>query len=174
MRISDWERWLHVSSTIAVLIGVVLVILQLRQNAELIELQIMKDDANSYYESMQDQLPDNMLEISHKARTDPKSLTEAEFLAMDAELWSSTVVRWRGQYELAERGLLDDSVWRRTITEEAAAYFAYPFGRAYWARIKDWQTTLPTELIEYVDEVVAESPDHKPREQYKDVMRRLE
>jgi len=174
MNNKNLEYWLQLSSTLAVLVGVVLVILQLRQNAELIELQILKEDANSYYESVQENLPENMFEIWQKSHDDPKSLTPLEFRALDAELWSSTVSRWRGLYELAERGLIDHSVWKRNVIEEGPGFLAYPFGRAYWERIKDWETTLPVELVEFIDTVLADAPGNKQAEQYSDVMRRLD
>jgi len=174
MNRKDWESWLQISSTIAVLGGVVLVIAQLRQNAELIELQILKEDANSYFESVQENLPDNMLEIWQKSHEDPTSLTLLEFRAMDSELWSSTVSRWRGLYDLADRDLLDHAVWQRAVIEECPGFLANPFGRAYWERIKDWETTLPAELIEFVDAVLADAPDNKVADQYADVMRRIE
>ena len=40
---NNWDGWLQISSTLAVLFGIALVVFELQQNSDLIELQIVKD-----------------------------------------------------------------------------------------------------------------------------------
>jgi len=87
MNNDKWESWLQVTSTLAVLIGVALVVLQLRQNSELIELQILKQDSESSIEHILSVLPENFYEIRQKSIEDPGGLTDLEFRAVDAFLW---------------------------------------------------------------------------------------
>jgi hypothetical protein len=63
-------------------------------------------------------LPQNLYEIRQKSIDDPSNLTHLEFRALDAFLWSITINRWRGLYELAERGLLEEEVWQRAVRED--------------------------------------------------------
>ena len=104
---SKLENWIHLSSTIAVLVGVLLVVIQLRQNSELIELQIMKDDANSFIEAEVSLLPENIYEIRQKSLDEPENLTLYEYQVLDAFYWATGVTRWRSLCDLAERDLLD-------------------------------------------------------------------
>ncbi len=71
MNNDKWESWLQVTSTLAVLIGVALVVLQLRQNSDLIELQILKQDSESSIEHILSVLSENFYEIRQKSIEDP-------------------------------------------------------------------------------------------------------
>ncbi len=72
MNNDKWESWLQVTSTLAVLIGVALVVLQLRQNSDLIELQILKQDSESSIEHILSVLSENFYEIRQKSIEDPR------------------------------------------------------------------------------------------------------
>ncbi len=163
----DWNNWLQISSTLAVLAGVVLVIAQLRQNAELIELQILKQESESYIQNFAEILPENFTQVWLKAIDDPQSLSRDEIFAVDIYLYARSVARWRAMYDLAERGLLEDSEWRQRVAEDAPSALAYPFGRAWWEGIKEWGATLrgehieaplPDELVDAIDRALAQEP----------------
>ena len=48
MKHIDYKGWLQLSANVAILAGLVLVIFQLRQSADLLEFQILKQDDDSY------------------------------------------------------------------------------------------------------------------------------
>jgi hypothetical protein len=132
MKNNNWDGWLQISSTLAGLFGIALAVFELQQNSDLIELQIVKDDADKIDERILGVLPQNLYEIRQKSIDDPNNLTHLEYRALDAFLWSITINRWRSLYELAERRLLEEEVWQRAVREDGPV-LAYPFGRAYWA-----------------------------------------
>jgi len=173
MNNNRWENWLQISSTLAVLVGVVLVVIQLRQNAELLELQILKQDAESYVETDLGLLPEDVYQIRQKSLDEPENLTLYEYQVLDVFYWSTGVVRWRSLYELSERGLLDDAAWQRMVWEDASWLLANPFGRAYWERIKAI-SGLPGPLVEFVDTTLADSEDNFIDDSFKDVKKHLE
>jgi hypothetical protein len=146
-----WERYFLISSNLAVMVGVILVVIQLRQNADLLELQILKQDADEYVANAIETLPENFDEIMYKSMESPGDLTGPEIISLDKYFWGRQVARWRGLYDLAERGLLEESSWKRAIQEEAPT-MNYPFGREWWIGIKNWETTLPDDFIELVDQ----------------------
>ena len=57
------ENLIQVFSTVAVLIGIALVIVELRQSSELVELQILKQDVEGANERGLNVLPENIYEI---------------------------------------------------------------------------------------------------------------
>jgi hypothetical protein len=174
VRTNKLEQWIQLSSTGAVLVGVVLVVIQLRQNSELIELQILKDDANSYIENEINLLPDNIYEIRQKSLDAPDELTLYEYQVLDGLYWATAVSRWRSLYDLAERGLVNQSAWKNLIQEDVDWYFANEFGRAWWERVSTLESTLPTELIEHVNASLAELPDSYMNDALEDVKNRIE
>jgi hypothetical protein len=168
------EIWVQISSAVAVLIGILLVVIQLRQNAELFELQILKEDFNSYIENEVSLLPENIYEIRQKSLDEPENLTLYDYQVLDGLYWATGVTRWRSLYELAERGLLDQSEWKRSVQEDFDWYLANPFGRAWWARMSKKESTLPTELVEYVNVLLADLPDSYMEDALEDVKNRIE
>jgi len=168
------DNWLQISTTVAVLIGIALVVIELQQNSDLVELQILKQDAEAATDRGISILPDNIYEIRQKSIDNPEDLTHLEFRALDGLLWYSTVNRWRGLYDLAEQGLLEDEVWRTAVKEEAPIFLAYPFGRAYWERMREVATYLPADFVVGIDEVLANASDNYAADSFSDVMERLE
>jgi hypothetical protein len=151
---------LQISSNFAVLVGVVLVIVQLRQNAELLELQILKQDTDSYIENEIAMLPENYTEIWAKMILEPENLTLSEFRAIDSHFWAQNISRWRNLYDLYERGLLDSTAWRRLVSDDVEIEFAHPYGRWYWNSVVESEENLPPELVEFVSSLLAEAPDN--------------
>ena len=167
------ESLVQFFSTIAVLIGIALVIVELRQSSELVELQILKQDVEGANERRLNVLPENIYEIRQKSIDDPENLTHLEYRAMDGYFWYFAINRGRGLYDLTKRGLLEDGVWQRAVAEEVRAIMAYPFGRAYWERLRDSALSLPPELIDVIDATLNEAPYDYSAEAYSDVLERV-
>ena len=167
-----WGQYFQVATNLAVLLGVVLVVIQLRQNSELLELQIIKQVADTYTAAALETLPENFNDVFYKSIDSPEDLTGAELLALDRYLWGRLLTRWRGLYDLADLGLLEDSAWRRSIVEDAGL-LDYPYGRAWWNGIKNWETTLPEELVALVDEVLENSPGDSQRDVFAKTKRQI-
>jgi len=167
------ENWIQLSSTVAVLVGILLVVFQLRQNSELIELQILKDDSNSIIENEVSLLPENIYEIRQKTLDEPDNLTLYEYQVLDAFYWSTGVTRWRGLYDLSERGLVDESAWMRLVQDDVEWYLANQFGRAWWERVARAESTLPKKLVDYVNATIDNVPDSYMDDVFMDVRNRM-
>ena len=174
MKKKKWDGWHQILSTLAVLVGVALVILEIRQNSELIELQILKQSSDNYIAYSIAVLPANIYAIRQKSMDNPESLSHLDFRALDGFYWAITVLQWRGLYDLSERGLLERSAWQRMVQDEAPVYLGYPFGRAWWKGIKDGATSLPDELVSTVDEALADTPRNFSAKSFEDAMKLLE
>ena len=174
MKNKGWEKWARLFSAGAVLLGLVLVVYELRQNSEMIELQILKQTSDAYVSDSLSLLPDNLYEIRQKSIDNPEALTHLEYRVLDSYYWSQVITRWRGLYDLAERGLVDPDDWRKRIQDEAAIYLGYPFGRAYWERSKQTDNTLPDEFEAAIDEAIGPgTTENFPVTAYNEVMRML-
>jgi hypothetical protein len=161
MKHFEYKGWLQLSANVAILAGVVLVIFQLRQNADLLELQILKQDTDSYIASELMMIGENYADTWQKMLEEPESLNLAELRAIESHFWAHNIVRWRNLYELHSRGLLDEDAWKRIIREDLEYEFAHPYGRAWWEDIKD-NIDLPRELVEFVDDGLAKAPHNAP------------
>jgi hypothetical protein len=173
MKHFEYKGWLQLSANVAILVGVVLVIFQLRQNADLLELQILKQDTDSYIASELMMIGENYADTWQKMLEEPENLNLAELRAIESHFWAHDIVRWRNLYELHSRGLLDEDAWKRIIREDLEYEFAHPYGRAWWEDIKD-NIDLPRELVEFVDDGLAKAPHNAPVAAFNRILERVE
>lgn len=100
MKQHDWVNWLQIWSNMAVLIGVVLVVLQLGQYADLTEFQILKQEADKYVEVEMALANSDYPRIRAKMIEEPQNLTLSEMRVIDGNLWAHVLVRWRNLYQV--------------------------------------------------------------------------
>jgi hypothetical protein len=147
---SDLLQWLQVSANLAILAGVVLVVLQMRQNADLLELQILKQDADSYIAAELALIGENYTETWQKMLEEPENLTLAEKRALESILWAHMIKRWVNTYKLAQQGLIEDIEWKHAVDSDVGYELAHPYGKAWWKEAREI-SMIPRQLAEYVD-----------------------
>jgi hypothetical protein len=170
MKHFEYKGWLQLSANVAILAGVVLVIFQLRQNADLLELQILKQDADSYIAGEMMMIGENYADTWQKMIEEPENLNLAELRAIESHLWAHDIARWRNLYELHSRGLLDEDAWKRGIREDLEYELAHPYGRAWWEEVRDIPD-LPRELVEFVDNGLAKASHNYPLETFDRILK---
>lgn len=161
MKHFEYKGWLQLSANVAILAGVVLVIFQLRQNADLLELQILKQEADSYISGELMMIGENYADTWQKMVEEPENLNLAEIRAIESHLWAHDIVRWRSMYDLYSKGLLEEDVWKRRIREDLDYELAHPYGRAWWEEVKEIPD-LPPELVKFVDDGLAKADHNYP------------
>ena len=161
MKHINYKDWLQLSANVAILSGVVLVIFQLRQNADLLELQILKQDVDSYIAGELMMIGENYADTWQKMIEEPENLNLAELRAIESHLWAHDIVRWRHLYDMHSRGLLDEDAWKRMVSDDLAYELAHPYGRAWLEYIRD-NTDLPPELVEFIDDGLAKAGHNHP------------
>lgn len=172
MRRFDWVAWLSISSNLAVIVGVVLVVIQLRQNADLLEFQILKQETDNYIESDIILVGTDYPRVFEKMLKAPQEITLAEARVIEASLWGHNLVRWRNLYDLFERGLLDESSWQRIVGEDLDYVLAHPYGRAWWEESRTY-ALIPEELTAFIDQRLSESPNNATREYHDKLIQRV-
>ena len=156
------NRWLVLFANIGVLVGLVLVLLQMKQNEELLRVQIM----NEYFESnIAEQATfagENLPTIWQKSIEEPENLSFAEMRAMEAQTFSP-LSRWINLYRLSEAGIVDKSFWKSQVEMDAPFYFSSPYGRAWWELYAEQipVSYLPTELKDEIDKQLAAASQYE-------------
>ena len=114
MEIGKLNNWLQVSANIGIVLGLVLVGVQLRQNSELARIQLLNDESQRVVEFELELVGEHGASVWAKSIEDPENLTLEEVRIMEALLWSF-IENLRGTYRLAQLGLLEDSDWRSFV-----------------------------------------------------------
>ncbi len=87
MRLLDRaSTWLSLAASLAILVGLVLVAIELNQNTEHLRLQLMDQIIARSSEGNRALLGENPTAAIEKSVREPESLTHAEFLIVDAYL----------------------------------------------------------------------------------------
>jgi len=83
MKTDKISRWLILGANIGVVLGLLLVALQIRQEAELTKMQLFSDHTNARKEWAQAMMGDSPMSVVAKSIERPKDLSLEELLIMD-------------------------------------------------------------------------------------------
>ena len=178
------SNWLQVGANIGILVGLILVGLQMRQNSGLLRMQLMKEESASYLSTESAILGDNYADVYAKSINDPKNMTLAEQRIEETMLWSHTVFRWTSTYRLSEMGLVETQQWKSEVSRDAGFFFSEPYGRAWWDTFYDYsmivsedpnhEAYVPIELLEYANTHINLIPMHQTTDAFEKLKENLD
>lgn len=156
---SKLNSWLQVAANIGIVAGLVLVGLQLKQNSDLLRMQMLYDESHRAIELETEVVGERGAEVWARSIEEPENLTLAEIRIMEALLWSF-IEQLRGTYRLAEQGLLSEEDWRKRAESEVTFYLSDPYSLAWWRNFSDDNDYLPEALRQAIDEAIATDDSH--------------
>lgn len=122
------NRWLTLSANIGVLIGIILILAELNQNADLMRAQMTQARGDNVMQTYRDMmLSDHWVEIRAKGRAAPstdawiKSLSPVEY----ERVWYRQLMDYhdlRTQFYQYQSGYLDEQIWRSLSREQARRF----------------------------------------------------
>ena len=148
------HRWLALGANVGILIGLVLVIVQIRQSTQLARSTHRSqgnDVANQVYANLLGERGGDVIEKSVEC---PQELTYSDFMALDAFLFSSINMVYR-DYQLAEQGLYSEADWKQSVDLYVHWYLGNRFGRAWWD--EEAKIFFPEEFAAYVSKQLNET-----------------
>lgn len=157
MNAGKMSNWLQIGANLGIILGLVLVGFQLKQNSDLLRVQLLYEESQSFINHERLMMGENPAETWAKALENPDGLSPAEFRIMDAYLYAMSE-QWRTSHRLSELGILDDE-WKDRLVEEASYYLGNPFGRAWW-NVYRREIQLPAEMVEIIEQELKASPDY--------------
>jgi len=156
MDASKMNNWLQILANVGIVVGLMLVGFQMKQNSDLLKTQLLYDESRRIVDFEMQMLGDEPSQIWAKSLTDPKGLTLEEQRVMEAMLWIYAE-HIRATHLLSELGLLDDDEWRSRVQAESGFYYGNPYGFAWWKNYSEDNSNVPQDLIEEVNERLANS-----------------
>ena len=160
MKLNKLNDWLRVVADLGILIGIGLVLLQMKQNENLMRTQIMTQHYDSYSAYEASFAGENLPVIWEKSLLEPENLTLAEMRALEAVTFSP-LFRWINLYKQHESGVLEDIDWKEEVAMDASWYFGSEYSLAWWEFVSKAMLDadfLPRELYDYIENLIR-SPD---------------
>ena len=81
-------HWLQIGANVGLLAGLILVALQMQQNTDILQLQLLRQAADSLITAEQAYVGENFAEVWQKQIEEPENLTLAEMRILESHLWS--------------------------------------------------------------------------------------
>lgn len=147
----NMSKWLTLGANIGILIGLMLVVIQIRQNSDLLRLQFINDEYLAESSSERLLIGENPAEAIMKAMYNPADMTYADFRVNDAYLISKIDKMYR-RYLLGQEGIFDEDYWREgDIGFTFDWLFGNKFSQLWWKHEARVAYSDVPELVEYVD-----------------------
>lgn len=143
--------WLGLIANLAILAGIALVLVELRQNTEHLRLQLLDQINGRLYENNRALMGDDPVRSIEKSVLSPAEMTYGDFRVVDAYLINA-VHEWDDRYSLYQAGLVSEDEWKRTVDEDVEWFFGNPFAKSWWRA--NGPGVFPSELAEYVTRVI--------------------
>ena len=150
MNNSKLSNWLQIAANVGIVVGLLLVGVQLKQNSDLLKTQMLYDESRRAVDLESLVVGENGAEVWAKSISDAKNMSLPEQRIMEALLWSFSE-QLRSTRLLAELGLLEDEEWRLRVRSETAFYLANDYGKAWWINYSTGNAALPDDLIAEVN-----------------------
>lgn len=153
---ANLSQWVTAVTNIAVLLGVLLLVFELRQNAELARLEMVQGRIEAFQQTEAGFFTPELSQVWVKSFKDPESLTLAEMRMMDAYL-AIHMAQMMRNIDLEKAGLLKEGSTIALLEGDARWLFGSPFGKAYWEQFgPNWSS----DLYELANPIVDAVDDH--------------
>ncbi len=150
MKTDNLNRWLSLVANVGVMLGLVLVAFQIRQDVELTKIQLFSDATSSRKEWNQAMLGSDPMNVVMKSIENPSELTLAELHVMDAYLVGAV-------NELRRLEMLEAAGLNVNVEVEGLHHFFFgtKFAKAWYEEFRD-----PDYLPYYYDEQIRAMDDN--------------
>ena len=128
---ADLSQWVTAATNIAVLFGVLLLVFELRQNAELARLEMIQDRIDAFQQAEAGFFDPELSQVWVKSFKEPDSMTLAEIRMMDAYL-AIHMAQMIRDHDLENAGLLNEGATATLLEGDAKWLFGSPFAKAWW------------------------------------------
>jgi len=146
-------RWLTLGANIGVIVGIIFLVIEMRQNSAIATAQVRLDYAagwRSVDESRQDA---SFAEVFAKSIKKPEELSPNEVVQLDA--YYSGVLDQMMSAQTASTAGLRESSFAEVATSVGAIYFSNEFARSWWTQVRsDWSISPENEFQEIMDEAI--------------------
>ena len=152
------NKWLTLGASIGILIGLVLVLVEIRQNSDLLRLQFINDDLIAVAQTEDPLLGENPADVLMKAMYRPEDMTYADFRVADAYLVAKIELIHR-RYRLGQEGILEEGAWKKDLGFSFEWLFGNKFGRLWWEHEGRRVYSDYPEIVDFVDSAINGMPE---------------
>ncbi len=151
MQLDKISNWIQIGSSLLIVVGIVLVIVELRQSKQLAQTALLSESWAVGIQRLNTEMGENPISTITKACVGEESLTmeEAGVLSTKYLLHMLTIAR---EKDLDKTALFEKETWKRRADGNLPAIFRTKHGRAWWNEVRKRMIVLDSELVRYADD----------------------
>ena len=155
-KIGRLNRWLTLGANIGVVFGLIIPIVEVRQNAKLTRAN-MEITRNSFLAEIELNIAKpEISKVWIKSIRNPEDLTDSEMRTVEA-LLVSLMLQWDVRFKMEDAGLVSRGEARQHILNNAKFYFGSRFAKHWWSlQSSGWEGTPMMEvagpIVDGIDE----------------------
>jgi len=142
--------WLQIMANIGIVVGLLLVGVQMKQNSDLLKTQLLYEESQRAITLETLVVGENGADVWARSISGTSNMSLADQRVMEALLWSF-VEQLRATRMLGELGLLDDDEWKARVVAESAFWLANDYGAAWWKNYSKANHALTDDLKAAID-----------------------
>jgi len=149
------QSWVTMLTNVGVLAGLLLLVMELNQNAQQLELQLQFSANQKYFESNRDMMDPQTALVFAKAITAPKELSFAEGLIASSWVLNS-LNAGEDKYWIYRAGLVTEQEWKEELRANLPWVLGSPFAKLTWETTK---SEYEKEYADFIDSELQHIPD---------------
>ena len=152
MNLQNISNWLSITTSLAVIGGLILIAYELNQNSDLARVALINDgnvSENGLWQAIMNEAPNDVIAKSVEC---PERLTYSDYVVLDSYLFTALNIVYRN-YEIAKEGLFTQSDWKAEVEGYANWYLTDEFSRTYWDKVGKFY--FDSKFSDYVDKQLA-------------------
>lgn len=140
------NRWLALGANLGLILGLIILIFEVRQNATLTRIA-MEAEKNMFLAEIELSIGSPaMSSVWVKSIRAPQTLTDSELRMLDAHL-VAVMLQWDHMFQMESAGLVSRRDARQHIERSAPYYFGSRFGKGWWnLQETGWENTPMMEV----------------------------
>ena len=155
-RTESLNQWLALGANIGVLLGLIILIVEVRQNAALSRAAMELQKNNVLAEIEFNIARPEISEVWIKSIRHPEDLTDSEIRTMDGIL-AALMLQWEHRFQMETAGLARREDARQHVVNAAPYYFGSRFAKHWWSfQASGWEGTpmmdVAGPIVEATDE----------------------
>lgn len=146
-------RWLTLGANIGVIVGIVFLVIEMRQNSAIATAQVRLDYAAGWRSVDESRQDESFAEVFAKSIMKPEELSPNEVVQLDA-YYSGVLDQMMSAQTASAAGLREFS-FAESAASVGAIYFSNEFARSWWTQVKaDWSVSIDNEFQKVMDESI--------------------
>jgi hypothetical protein len=125
------NRWLTLGANLGVLVGIIILAVEIRQNSDLARLQFSDDRRATWQQGEMVLFGDSIAEVWEKSVLNPESLSLSETRILDAYL-AFQLTNSSRVFDLEKAGLLEDGATQQWMQGNLPFFFDTEFAKTWW------------------------------------------